>query len=231
MTTYRDSVAKIRAMRKELNTNYMIMSQYERQRIEAAIENEVNRARSSVVAGALQEWQQALSSHKAAGRAIDEARRKEAQRWQTDKLGLELQLTRMQFDRCQSVAEVRALYNAGMESHDPVKQRATAEVCAGALSKFPSDRLNAHRLAVEASRAAAELQSTPEIREALERGAEATKRIVDLQTEIGSIAQEVGAFGDTYRELNRVQVRTAYDSDAGRWLTSVEISEGEKVTA
>jgi hypothetical protein len=229
MTGYRDSVVKIRAMKKELNTYYMEMTPRERRKIEEAIESEVNRARPVIVQGALQEWQQALSSHKAAGRAVDEARRKEAQRWQPDRLNMELQLARMAFDRSSSAQEAQAEYQRALESNDPAKMRAYSEVFSGALNKFRDDRLNAHRLSVDASRKAAELQTTKEITEALERGAEATKRIVELQQEIGSLAQEVGAFSETYRELNKVSVHTAYDSDAGRWNTSVEIQEAVTV--
>ena len=217
-------------MRKELNTNYMIMSQYERQRIQAAIESEINRARPQIVQGMLTDWHAAIGTHKAAGRAIDEARRKEAQRWQPDRINMEMSLARASFDRCQSAQEAQAEYQRALESNDAAKMRAYSEVFSGALNKFRDDRLNAHRLAVEASRRAAELQTTSEITEAQERGADATKRIVDLQQEIGSIAQEVGAFSDTYRELNRVQVHTVYDSDAGRWNTSVEISEATPTT-
>ena len=113
MATYRDSVAKIRSMKKELESNYMIMSQYERQRIEAAIENEVNRRPTSVVAGAAGRMAAALSSHKAAGRAIDEARRKEAQRWQPDRMNMEMQFSAGEFDRCQSGARSAGRISAG----------------------------------------------------------------------------------------------------------------------
>lgn len=231
MSDYQQAVQKIRAMKKELNTYYVEMSPYERRRIEAAIENEIERSRPVIVAGMKTDWDIALAQHKAAGRAVDEARRKEAGRWQTDKLGLEIQLTRMQFDRCQSVAEARALYDQGMASHDAAKMRATAEICAGALNKFPGDRLPAHRLAVEASRKAAELTTTPEIITTLERGAEAVQRVVELQQEIGTIAQEIGASSDLYRELNRAQVHTRYNEDRGGWETSIEIREAEAVTA
>ena len=178
-----------------------------------------------MVAGALTEWQQALAAHKAAGRAIDEARRQEAQRWQPDRLAMEFQLARAAFDRSSSVQEAQAEYQRALESNDPAKMRAYAEVFSTALNKFPTDRLNGHRLAVEASRKAAELQTTPEISAALERGADAVKRVVELQTEIGAMSQEVGASGDLYRELNRVSVHTVYDSDAGRWNTSVQIAD------
>jgi hypothetical protein len=85
---------------------------------------------------------------------------------------------------------------------------------------------------VEASHKAEAMQTTPEIVAALEKGSEATKRIVDLQTEIGSIAQEVGDGGSMARELNRVHVHTQYNEDRGGWETSVEITEpAEAVTA
>jgi hypothetical protein len=160
------------------------------------------------------------------------ARRKEAQRWQPDRLGMELNLARASFDRCQSVQEAQREYQRALESNDAAKIRAYSEVFSGAINKFrDTDRLQAHRLSVDAQRQAEKMQSTAEIEAALERGADATKRIVELQQEIGAMSQEVGASGDLYRELNRAQVHTVYDSDAGRWNTSVEISEGEKVTA
>ena len=164
MATYRDSVAKIRAMKKELRTNYMIMSQYERQRVEAAIENEINRSRGAIVQGMLTDWHAAIGAHKNAGRAIDEARRREAQRWQPDRLAMELQLARAAFDRSQNATEAQAEYQRALESNDPAKMRAYSEVFSGALNKFRDDRLNAHRLAVEASRKAEALQTTPEIK-------------------------------------------------------------------
>ena len=141
MTTYRDNVAKIREMRRELNQNFMIMSQYERQRIEAAIENEVNRSRPVVVAGALAEWQQTIAAHKSASREVDYARKQEAQRWQPDRLGMELNLARMAFDRSQNVQEAQAEYQRALESGDTTKQRAYAEVFSGAQNKFRDDRL------------------------------------------------------------------------------------------
>ncbi len=231
MTTYRDSVAKIRAMKKELNTNYMIMSQYERQRIEGAIENEISRSRPLIVQGALTDWHAAIGAHKNAAAAVDAARRKEAQRWDLQRLSGELQLARLAFDRSQTVQEAQAEYQRALDSSDAVKIRAFAEVFSGASNKFREDRLPAHRLAVEASRKAEAMQTTPEIIAALEKGSEATKRIVDLQTEIGSIAQEIGVSGDMYRELGRAHVHTQYNEDRGGWETSIEITEpAEAVT-
>jgi hypothetical protein len=229
MASYRDSVAKVRAMKKELATYYMEMTPYERRKIEEAIEGEINRARPQVVQGALQEWNAALANHKAVGRAVDEAKRKEAQRWQPDRLNMEFQLARAAFDRSQSVAEAQREYQKALDSNDPAKMRAYSEVFSGAQNKFRDDRLPAHRLAVEASRKAAELQTTPEITAALERGAEVTRQIVELQTEIGAMVSEVGGDSAVVRVLNQAHVHTQYNEDRGGWETSVEIQEAEAV--
>jgi hypothetical protein len=231
MTGYRDQLNKIRAMKKELSTYYMEMTPHERRKIEEAIASEINRSRGAIVQGMLTDWHAAIGAHKNAGRALDEARRREAQRWQPDRINMEMNLARASFDRCQSVQEAQAEYQRAIESNDPAKMRAYSEVFSGALNKFRDDRLTAHRLSVEASRRAAELQTTPEIVAALEKGSDAVQRVIELQTEIGGISQEIDAFSSTYRELNRVAVRTSYDADSGKWATSVEIQEGEKVTA
>jgi hypothetical protein len=118
-----------------------------------------------------------------------------------------------------------------MDSNDPAKMRAFSEVFSTASNKFPDDRLNAHRLSVQASRKAEALQTTAEIVQALEKGSDVTKRLIDLQQEIGAIVQEVGGDSNVYSALNRAQVHTSYNPDSGQWATSVQIQEGEKVTA
>jgi hypothetical protein len=231
MTTYRDDVKQIRAMKAELNQNFSIMTVYERGRVEGAIESQVNMTRHGIISGMLADWNAALTAHKAASRAVDEARRREAGRWQPDRLGMEINLARMAFDRASSVQEAQAEYQRALESNDPAKMRAYSEVFSGALNKFRDDRLPAHRLSVDASRKAAELQSTPEITAALERGADATKRVIDLQQELGGIAREIGMTSAIFPELNKVAVSQAYDQDHGAWSYSIEIREPEKVTA
>ena len=85
--------------------------------------------------------------------------------------------------------EAQAEYQRALDSGDTAKQRAYAEVFSGALNKFRDDRLPAHRLAVEASRKAEATANHAGDLAALERGADATKRVIDLQTEIGAIVQ------------------------------------------
>jgi hypothetical protein len=232
MSNYRDAVQKIREMRNELNTNYMIMTPYERMRIEAAIEREVNAQRSTVLAGVRQEWNTAIEAHKSAQRALDAAVTHEAQRWQgnAEKLNIELQLARLAFDRSQDVKSAQAEYQRAIESGDTVKQRAFAEVFSGALNKFHGERLDAHRLSVDAADKLEALTVTDEISEAQAKGNAINGRVIDLQQELSAIVHDVGGDSNVDRELNRVEVQSGYDREAGRWSKSVKIRDAAPQT-
>ena len=220
MATHRQYLSEVRAMRAELNKNFSIMTPYERQRIEAAIEAKTNQVRDFIAQGVKAEWAAALASHRAAQAAVTAANRREAARWDPARLGMEFQLARAAFDRSRTVKDAEREYNAALASGDSAKIRAFSETFSTALTKFTDDRLAAHRLAVDATRQAEKLTTTDEQIDAQARVVAAVDQVVGLRNDIGEVAQELGLFGLS-REVAQVQIQTAHDPDQGTWSYSV----------
>jgi hypothetical protein len=81
MSNHRELLEKRRAMWREYTGNYSILTEYEKSRMKAAIDQYTGQIRGTVVQGVLQEWNQAIEAHKSAGRAIEAAKIRNAQRW------------------------------------------------------------------------------------------------------------------------------------------------------
>ena len=226
-TDWRAEHARTKQMIAERSKYLSMYTPFERLKVDQAIEQRLKQTRSAVIAGAEAEWKHALVLHEASRAVLNQARKKEAQRWDPARVTMEYQLARSAFDRAQDVKAARAEYDRAVQSGDIHKQRAFGEVFSTSLSKFPQDRLEGHRLSIDAQRLAERLQTTDEIVTAEAQLQEATRAIVELSIDLGQVAHEIDSF-DLSRMIEKVHVRSRFDGDSGKF--SYEL-EPEAVTA
>lgn len=198
---WRDRLAAIREARREYQEYENLMTHYER----AVITREINARReqheAAILAGALAEWHQAADHAAAALAKVEQAKGREAARWDAGRLAGEMQVVRMLVDSAvagglndTSSKRLEQVYQDAERSGDPYKLRACGEVLAG-LSVPSGDfeaRRAANRLAQAGLRAAEQARAFPELDQAQQAAAEAIQGLNEAKRTLLDVDDGLG---------------------------------------
>lgn len=211
INSWMDALEEIKDLREEYQRNAQIMTPYERQAVESYIGQRRRANRDQIARGMVQAFNVQVATYEAAKKRIEDERRKEINRWDPGRLTAEMQLAEMRVKAIMArnsrpgddpTGELAAVFAEARESGDQHKQRAAAEVMAGALGAArtddPTARMRLNRIAQQAHQALQEIRITPGMLEAEQVRETAEGQLLDLHRGLDRTAQILG-YGDAMR--------------------------------
>lgn len=227
VTSWRDKLEQLRAARQELQANWQIMSEYERQNFSRELDERRQAYHADITAGAIAEWNSVLDNFVKADRQYKHEQIREFSRWDPNKLLAEMALAEKlvkiavtnsgqgyaNFD--QAAQTINQLYAEAKATGDEHKIRGTAEVIKGVLGQMNDAPLEvrtlANRIAKGAENDLRDLRNTPEMVAAEQAANEALKVIRQRYDEFDLLADEIGGNNPEYPEqTNRELVRALW---------------------
>lgn len=229
LADWRAAVKLIEAQRAEIRENSNIMSEYERLSHRREIEDTVAEWGSVIFAGISREYTTALEAFAKTKQDIDKAKMREIARWESGRLREEMDLLNMRvnmalkprdavFGGAKPAQEISALYQEALESGDPVKKRAAAEIMKGLtdrVSNLDQDtRLLVNRVSKQAEADLTQLRTTEDLQRSIQAHQEAWSQVAQIWDEMRTVGQVIEgedpagimAGGAYAKALRRVQI-------------------------
>lgn len=174
------------------------------------IDNQVNAVRAGITNAAIAEHAEKIEGYKRSKAKIAKAVANEINRWDSRQLMEAMDLTRARvqavFDAGDDVflkknagRDLEAIYQEAVDSGDPVKLRATAEVFRSVLYNMPEKvgsegRLIANRLQFRADEVLRQLKETEELQDARQAEENAWKELMDVQNDLFVASQTLDGY-------------------------------------
>ncbi|MDD5191282.1 MAG: hypothetical protein PHE50_09615 [Dehalococcoidales bacterium] len=216
---------------KEYNQYKGIMTAWERSQIERSIVKVRSEIEPAVLAGAVGEWNSAITEVEYRFKMVEAAKHEEVRRWDAAKLTSEMQMNEMLIKQIvgspggisnndpEVMNRLQKVYQDAQSSGDMYKQRAAAEVFTNLLSMVGGSdqdrRMQANSLAKQAQRDAEKSRAFPKLEEAEAAAAAAVEGIkrarntlIEVDCQLEGREPEYGAPVRSFsidKELGRVK--------------------------
>lgn len=214
----------IRNARNELSQYGGLMTPYERQKVREQIDGMVERASPSITREVVYKHNTAIEGYQRAQKGVADARIKESQRWETQKMLAELELVGKRIDAALNPLNswdgdpselIAKEYASDTEGNDIYRKRAWSELLLSKADKLPKESKERGALIAKAKTDLASVRRIPEMDAAEQKKAEALKRLmeareglVDAHTQLyNSSVNLMLPISPFEKELNRVEIQ------------------------
>ena len=204
---WRDLALEIKDARDELKKHGGIMTTYEYTTIEKAIKQNADKYYSQIVKGALGEFNAKVQKYEAIGEKVKQARTKEIDRWQPDKMRDAMETQGMliqnalgvkdhgmyQGDTPTAKARLQEILNEARDSGDLYKKRATFEIMRVMVDSAPDDiRKEVFHFARQAEKELNALRVTDELQTAKQEQSAMASELMLAANEMNAVSQILG---------------------------------------